>query len=170
VTKVDGKDNTKKLKDAEFELKNSEGQWAVVENGKLTGWTTEDKATVLKSGDDGKFVIAGLDAGTYYLKETKAPAGYNLLANEITIEIAATLNTAEDAAALTALTISVDNGKAENGDLASGVVNATVKNNQGSTLPETGGMGTTMFYIFGAILMVGAAVLLITKRRMAIAE
>ncbi len=167
VIKVDGEDKDKKLKDAEFKLRNEAGEWATVENGKLTGWvTSEDSATVLKSDAEGKFMIAGLDAATYYLKETKAPAGYNLLDKEIEIVIAATLNTAEDSAALTSLTISVNSGAAEDGVLDTGIVSTTVENNAGATLPETGGMGTTIFYIVGGIMVVGAVVLLVTKKRM----
>ena len=84
--------------------------------------------------------------------------------------ISATLNTAEDSAALTALTISVDNGTAENGILDTGVVNATIKNNAGATLPETGGIGTTIFYVLGSVLVLAAVVLLVTKKRMASAK
>ena len=48
--------------------------------------------------------------------------------------------------------------------------NILVDTSSGATLPETGGMGTTMFYLFGAVLLLGAAVLLVTKRRMNMAE
>ena len=96
----------------------------------------------------GKVVVKGLDSGTYYLEETKAPAGYNKLAEriEVTIDkanLSATMN--------------------ENTWTAGGV---HVINQSGSELPSTGGMGTTIFYVVGSILLIGAAVLLITKKRM----
>ena len=70
------------------------------------------------------------------------------------------------AAALTALQISVDEGDAQDGVTDTGIVNITVTNNQGATLPETGGMGTTLFYVIGGLLVVGAGVLLIVRFRM----
>lgn len=100
-------------------------------------------------GDDvieaGNVVIKGLDADKYYLKETKAPSGYNVLkdAKEITV------NRHSD---------TVDEYI---------VAEITVENSTGSLLPETGGMGTTMFYVLGSLLVVGAAILLVTKKRMA---
>ena len=170
VTKVDG-DTEATLEGAEFKLQSdATKKWAVVENGKLTGWAeTEDEGSVLTSDADGLFKIIGLDQGTYYLKETKAPAGYNLLKDPITIVITATVTDTEETQALTALTIKVGD-VTEAGNVTSGVVSTTVENNSGATLPETGGMGTTLFYIVGAVLMIGAAVLLITKRRMNMAE
>ena len=71
---------------------------------------------------------------------------------------------AEDA--LTALQISVDKGAAQDGNTDTGIVNIIVTNNQGATLPETGGMGTTLFYIIGGLLVVGAGILLIVRFRM----
>lgn len=178
VTKVDGQNNETKLANAEFVLLNSnKTKVAKVSDGKFVEWVnvltageggtvTYPEGTTLTSGSDGKFVIAGLDAGSYYLRETKAPAGYNLLKNDISVTITATLNKDENNPALTALTISVDNGEATNGDLTSGIVSTNVVNNSGTQLPETGGMGTTLFYVLGSILVVGAVVLLVTKKRM----
>lgn len=178
VTKVDGEDATKTLEGAEFKLHNRNGQWVIVDkDNKVTGWSdTEEDGSTLVSGSDGLFKVIGLDAGTYYLKETKAPAGYNLLTSEITLVIEATTNNGQNtwgtdkvaSTALTALKISVnENGTAATGNTETGVVNATVENNQGSTLPETGGMGTTIFYVIGSILVLGAAVVMITRKRMA---
>ena len=67
---------------------------------------------------------------------------------------------------MTDLTISVDDGTAAEGTLSSGIVAVTVKNNAGSTLPSTGGIGTTIFTVVGVTLCIGAAVLLIAKRKM----
>ena len=170
VTKKDG-DTKATLEGAEFKLQSdATKKWAVVENGKLTGWAdTEDKGSVLTSDASGLFKIIGLDQGTYYLKETKAPAGYNLLKDPITIEITATVTDKEDVQSLDALTIKVGENT-EAGDISTGIVATTVENNSGATLPETGGMGTTLFYVLGGILVLAAVVLLVTKRRMNTAE
>ena len=180
VTKIDG-ETKDPLDGAQFVLLNSEkNKVATVVDGKLTGWVNVPAAnadgsitwpdnTTLTSDDEGLFAIAGLDQGTYYLKETKAPAGYNLLKDPITIVITATVTDTEDKQELTALAITA-NGDNGTPNVTNGTVGITVENNSGATLPETGGMGTTLFYVFGAILMVGAAVLLVTKRRMNMAE
>ena len=146
-----------KLAGAEFKLYNAEGKYAKLDgNGKLSAWVTEEEATVITSGEDGTFKVAGLDAGTYYLKETKAPAGYNLLTTPITVVITAVH--AEDASETTATTeIKVN-------DVVNGTI--TVENNKGTELPETGGIGTTIFYLIGGTFVIAAAVLLVTRRRM----
>ena len=176
TTKVDGKDNNQKLKDAEFKLKNAAGKWAIVNSdNKVTSWAdTEEGGSKLTSDTNGLFKVIGLDAGTYYLKETKAPAGYNLLTNEITVAI--TANTANgqtwtdgDAAkALTALSVTAA-GEAGTG-ATTGIAGITIANNKGATLPTTGGMGTTLFYVLGSVLVIGAVVLLVSKKRMSKAE
>lgn len=168
VTKVDGANNEVKLQGAEFKLKNSDGKWVTVDaNGKVTGWVAaEADGSVLTSDEKGFFKISGLEDGTYYLKETKAPDGYNLLANEITVVITSTY----DEEGVKTLTIKVDNGVEESGNTSTGIVDTIVENNAGATLPETGGVGTTMFYVIGGILMAAAVVLLVTKKRMAAAE
>lgn len=177
VTKVDGQDDNKKLANAEFVLLNSgKSKVAKLAAGKFVEWVdvpavvdgkiAYPEGTTLTSGADGKFVIAGLDAGSYFLRETKAPAGYNLLKDDIAVVITATLDKSENNPALTTLTIKIDGGAAVNGNPSTGVVSTDVKNNSGAVLPETGGIGTTIFYIVGGVLFVGAAVLLIVKRRM----
>ena len=109
------------------------------------------------TNDTGKFTIKGLAAGTYYLTETKQPDGYNKLKEAIKIVIAG-----EDG------TIKYGSKSKSDTELnqmsADGAVE--VENKTGSLLPSTGGMGTTLFYIFGAILVVGSGVVLITKKRM----
>lgn len=169
VNKVDGAETTKKLKDAEFKLQNADGKWATVDNtNKVTGWVdTQDKGSTLITNANGLAQVIGLDAGTYELYETKAPGGYNKLKKPIKIVITATLDKEEKTGpALTALTIKVDDSAAEEVDVAKGTVSTTVTNNSGATLPETGGIGTTLFYVIGGVLMVGAAVLLVTRKRM----
>lgn len=173
TTKVDGQDNTKKLEGAEFKLKNAAGKWAIVNDAKkVIGWAdTEADGSTLTSDANGLFKVIGLDDGTYYLKETKAPTGYNLLSSEITVVITATTTNGQTwtdgvaSSALTNLAVTAD-GTAGTGDTSTGIAGITVANNKGSTLPETGGMGTTIFYVLGTILVLGAAIMLITKRRM----
>ena len=67
---------------------------------------------------------------------------------------------------ITSLTVKYGTGDLEDGDVESGIVSGTVVNKSGTVLPETGGIGTTLFYVFGGLLFVGAAVLLVTKKRM----
>ena len=185
VTKVDGeKDedgnrvNQSGLKDAQFELyriSDAGTEYVIVdENSKVAEWTTDEKkASTLKSDENGLFKVSGLDDGTYYLKETKAPAGYNLLKDPIPVEVKATTVNGqkwEDGIAdnaLTGLKVGLKNEDTEQpGDVEKGIVNVTVENNKGVTLPETGGIGTTIFTVSGVILVIIAGVLLVTKKRM----
>ena len=188
VTKVDGQNKEKKLANAEFVLlNNNKTKVAKVTDGKLVEWVgvpaagadgtiTYPAGTTLTSGSDGKFVIAGLDAGSYYLRETKAPAGYNLLKNDISVTITAKLDKNEDTPALTELKLSVKEDKegaaatGSNGSVDTGIVATNVMNNSGAQLPETGGMGTTLFYVLGGILVLVAIILLVTRKRMSHTE
>ena len=194
-TKVDGANIDTKLEGAEFVLLNGgHTQVAHIENGKLVGWVNlpdgynngnyeeipyevweafnETTNVIMTSTAEGVFGVSGLDDGTYYLMEIKAPTGYNLLDHDLEIVIAATTENGQTwddgipANALTALTISVDGGNAENGNAETGAVALTVRNNQGSTLPETGGIGTTLFYVIGGLLVIGAGILLMVRLRM----
>ena len=181
TTKVDGKDNTKKLAGAKFVLLNSDAtKVAKITGGKFDGWQdlptagTDGKITwagetVLTSDDNGLFKVAGLDEGTYTLREIVAPAGYNMLEKDITVVITATTSTTWDgvtpSTALTKLEVTAD-GTAGTGDTSTGIAAITIANNAGSTLPETGGIGTTIFYVVGSIMVLAAVVLLVTKKRM----
>ena len=111
---------------------------------------TGETGTVTEITTDatGKFTIKGLDADTYYLTETAAPAGYNKLAGPVTIVIGAN---------------GVVNGTTE---ATQGVDEVKVLNQSGTELPSTGGMGTTIFYVLGSVLVLAAVVLLVTKKRM----
>ena len=111
---------------------------------------TGETGTVTEITTDatGKFTIKGLDADTYYLTETAAPAGYNKLAGPVTIVIGEN---------------GVVNGTTE---APQGVDEVKVLNQSGTELPSTGGIGTTIFYAVGGALAVGAAILLVVKKRM----
>lgn len=186
TTKVDGQNKETKLKDAKFVLLNSDGtKVAKITNDKFDGWkdipTVGDDGkiaatdwtadTVLTSDNDGLFKVIGLDDGTYKLREIVAPSGYNLLSSDITVVITATTTNGQEwtdglaSSALTNLDVTADTQKGTVNDKL-GIANITVANNKGSTLPETGGTGTTIFYVVGAILVLGAGILLITRRRM----
>lgn len=113
--------------------------------------------------DAGNPVIKGLDdAIDYYLYETKAPAGYNLMSEPVHFVISASY--VADGSNYTSVTVTV--GAAA----ASDTLSANVVNKSGSTLPETGGIGTTIFYVLGSLLVVGAGVVLITRKRMGKSE
>ena len=114
---------------------------------KQVEWVSnQSDATEVTTDDNGAAEFIGLKDGTYYLVETEAPAGYNKLTDAVSV----TINGASAVAA----------------DLSSLTVTQKIANQTGSTLPETGGMGTRMFYLVGAVLVAGAGVLLITRRRM----
>ena len=152
----------KALAGAEFILyKGSEEpnrDYAQVDGGKLIGWTkTKAEATTLVSGDDGMIAVEGLDADTYYLEETKAPGGYNKLAGPVKVEIS---HAVTDEGAHMTHTLKQDTTNVEE---------VGIENNSGTELPSTGGIGTTIFYVLGSILVIGAVVLLITKKRMSAA-
>lgn len=104
--------------------------------------------TTITSPNSGEFTIQGLGAGTYYLTEIKQPDGYNKLAKSVKVEM--DVNGA----------ITVD------GKLITGVDKLVkVENKTGTVLPSTGGTGTTMIYLVGALLVLGSGVVLVTKRR-----
>ena len=188
IDKIDGA-TKKALPGAQFALKATTGEHAgkfaiVDDKGILSGWAdtkpAEDDTTngaLLISGSDGKIKVVGLDNGSYTLTEVKAPAGYNTIP-DVVVEIKAKTENGSDFTddleknpekALTKLEVNVPvNGDAvvQEGDAKTGAVNVEVENNSGAALPETGGIGTTMFYIAGAILVIGAGVLLVSRRRM----
>lgn len=151
LVKVDGTTN-KLLDGAEFELadgntklsfvKDDDGNYRVAAAG-------EDGATTTITVKNGKVNIYGLAGKTYTLTETKAPDGYNKLVTPETVN----LTDGSMASATIESETYVDGG-------------VVVKNNAGTVLPSTGGMGTTLFYVVGGGLMVAALVLLITKKRM----
>lgn len=127
------------------------------DRGVVYGWDKDiANASTLTTNENGEILLRGLDAGIYYLKETEAPAGYNLMETPVKVEIAPTYDKAGN---LVSVEYKVD-------DVKQATNTVGVRNSSGSTLPVTGGMGTTLFYILGSILFVGAAILLIAKKRM----
>lgn len=122
------------------------------DTNKKVEWVEDQAQATHKTTDEnGAVSFDGLANGTYYLVETKAPAGYN----QLTAPVEVTVNGGN-----TETELSVDKLS----------VTAKVENSAGTLLPSTGGMGTTIFYILGSILVIGAVILLVTKKRMSDAE
>lgn len=165
ATKVDGETN-ENLKGVTFRIYKMSGDkklYAQVADGKLNGWVKPadaDNNCVLTSGEDGKFSLAGLDDGTYFIEEITPLPGYNSI-DPVEIQVNGNTNNGQSGngatSELTDVTFTVGK-KTENA--------ITIVNNAGTTLPSTGGMGTTVFYVVGGGLMAVAVVLLVTKKRM----
>ncbi len=156
LVKVDGADN-KLLDGAEFELYDTKGTAettddVLVEVVAVTGGyrvADEDETGVTTMAVSGGLIsVSGLGLGDYYLKETKAPDGYNLLTGTKDVKIDGT-----------DLSATITDGKWTDGGVK-------VINNTGAVLPSTGGFGTTMFILIGGGLMLCTGILLVTKKRM----
>lgn len=119
----------------------------------VDGVTTWPAGSTLVTPADGKINVEGLDSGTYYLRETKAPDGYNMLTEDVPVTIEPDINEAGEDTTMTLREVTIP-----------------VNNNSGTNLPSTGGIGTTIFYVVGSVLLVGAAILLITKKRMSVSK
>lgn len=177
VQKVDGA-NDKELADAKFVLsKNGAVDLGTIkedgtptETGNLIKLVYDSESSTYRvaTASDanatyvmtaGNITIKGLDdAVDYYLYETKAPDGYNRLTEPVKFKINATYDETGDSC--TAVSTKVGDKAAVTG------LKVSVENNAGTTLPSTGGMGTTVFYVVGGGLMAVAVVLLVTKKRM----
>ena len=160
VNKVD-QDN-KALAGAEFTLSKvkADNTTEAVKTFTLTG----DKET-----DPTTFTATGLDDGTYVLKETKTPAGYNTIADQY-FKISAEHNTTADNPALTSLSGDKLTGSAQTtitftADKDACSLTTNVVNKKGSSLPSTGGIGTTIFYVAGGALVVLAGVMIAARKR-----
>lgn len=163
-----GDDTNHALADAEFQLYKKDGdtqkyakfvETSTTSVYKLTGWTNNaTEAIKVKTPANGNITFEGLDAGTYYLEETKAPVGYNKLTAPITVVI--------DRGTLPTVASQTISYTVKYGDTTADDHVVRVENKAGTVLPSTGGMGTTIFYVIGGGLMVAAIVLLVTKKRM----
>ena len=161
VLKYANGDENKPLENAQFVLLNKDkNKVATVVSGKFTGWVDVPAAgqdgeiawhanTVLTTDENGKIEINGLDSDTYYLREVKAPDGYNKLAADIEVVITGAT-------------------KGENDQLTYTTVVTKVNNQSGAELPSTGGIGTTVFYVVGGLMVLAAIVLLVTKKKMSV--
>lgn len=154
VKKTDGAD--KPLSGAQFTLSTDEEGKDVIDFVGADGvyhkaGTGETGAATVAVDANGALTLSGLDVGTYYLTETKAPGGYNKLSAPIEITITDAKNANGDAA---------PDGIVDDKGATTGYVQATVVNTQGFVLPTTGGMGTALFTIAGVVLM-GASVLVL---------
>jgi fimbrial isopeptide formation D2 family protein/LPXTG-motif cell wall-anchored protein len=152
INKVD--QDGKPLTGAEFTLvkKNKDGSTKNVD--------------VVKNAEGTSFTFKGLDAGNYVLEESTTPDGYNTI-KPIEFTINATYDTDSADPQLTKLSGDVKSGEAKfDANEADGSLTAGIINRKGSLLPSTGGMGTTILYVVGSILVLVAAILLITKKRM----
>lgn len=183
--KIDAADNTKKLQGAEFTLQDkASGKYAKVVNGIFQGWVDAAEASTLTTDENGLITIKGMEGGTYIVKETKAPTDYNLPSAPFEITLKATKimsqdwnSTASDALGEFSATIAnplpntsgtaTDNAKVS---VDGYTATLTIKNTKGAELPETGGIGTKLFYIGGGALVLASAVILISKKRAKDAE
>lgn len=146
IDKVDGNNNSK-LSDVKFTLTKTDNGTTYYYDGTSVWTETETK---LETDENGAISVKGIAAGTYTLTETDAKAGYNKLTDSLTV----TINNEGD------VSITGNNfSTATNGTIQ-------IKNYKGSILPSTGGMGTTIFYVLGATLVIGAGVVLVTRRRL----
>ena len=177
INKVDSENNP--LTGAAFKLE----KLIKGKDGAADTWTTVKEFTVDETTTS--FTFSGLDDGQYKLTETKTPAGYNTI-DPIYFVIEATHDETADAPTLKTLnayltdangnkqtemkdgeSVNIDLGTV---DLTAGSITTTVVNKSGSQLPSTGGIGTTIFYVLGGVLVLAAVVLLVTKKRMSGAE
>lgn len=171
IVKVDPKGDV--LKGAEFSVKDADDNdiWATGDNGVYEYCKAGAQGAVnqFKTDDNGVLVIKGVAAGTYSVTEQVAPQGYNLLNGSVNVEAelkeqyTTKVTTYLDENGNVTNTVTTNTKDYNTGVNVTGLV---VVNNAGTELPSTGGMGTTIFYALGGLLVVCAAVLLVVKRRM----
>lgn len=152
--------DNKALKGAAFELfkKNADGTYKSLG---VVGATKNEEGEYVADENTTSFSWTGIDDGYYKLVEVVTPTGYNSIA-DIEFTVTATHDVESDDPTLTSLT----GDDLFTGEVSTGALSANIVNRTGTELPSTGGMGTTIFYVLGTILVLGAAIMLITKRRM----
>lgn len=124
--------------------------------GVVYGWSTDiEEAGTIVTDEKGLAGIRGIDSGIYYLKETVAPAGYNLMETPVQVKIVPKYS--KDGSSVE-VQYEVDSEEQTTPTVG-------VRNSSGSTLPVTGGMGTTLFYVLGSAMVLVAALLLVSKKR-----
>lgn len=151
VNKVD--QDKAPLEGAGFTLyKKVNGEWTAVKT--------------ISAGDTTTFTFSGLDDGDYKLSETTTPNGYNTI-SDVEFTVTADHDVTSDSPALNSLSGDVTTGELTfTSSTTDGSLTTDVVNKKGSVLPSTGGMGTTILYVVGSVLVLGAGILLITKKRM----
>lgn len=150
-------------------------------------YRTEPVAVEIEVDSEGRLLLGGLGAGDYVLEEIQAPAGYNMLGKKIELQIRFTTNDDGDNtpaadfftaqwrfqgdATWTTLTAKTDpitvSYDAAEQTIDDNYFQLTVDNKKGAIVPETGGIGTTIFYVLGSVLLIGAGIFLIVRKRMA---
>ena len=159
INKVDEKGNALTGADFKLEKQAKNGNWEEVD---------KDRKSVSDATNGTKkcvFIFAGLDDGVYRLTETQTPTGFNTI-DQITFTVTAEHEILSDSPQLSKLS-----GEKKSGEITltsnrnTGSLTSDVVNKEGSILPSTGGIGTTIFYVVGAVLMIGAGVILVSRRR-----
>lgn len=171
INKVD--QNNKPLTGADFKLEKqikgkdgADDTWTEVNGKTISDFTDGDQKVTKKC----VFIFSGLDDGVYKLTETVTPTGFNTI-DPITFTVTADHKVVWGASdqrtdILTNLTGTKSTGEITfTADTSAGSLTANVVNKEGTILPSTGGIGTTIFYVVGAILMIGAGVVLVSRRR-----
>ena len=150
---------------------NAWGYWQNLTNQKTTNKVADDPATPEdESKEATTFTFTGLDDGFYKLEETIVPLGYNGI-DPIEFYVSAEHDTDFSAYVESGILTALNATTKVSGELAldggvNGILEATVENRSGTELPTTGGMGTTMFYVLGTMMVMGTAVLMVTRKRM----
>lgn len=186
LKKVDSTDTTDPLAGATFVVyqkvdgsdKKTYLRFDENKNYKFLGYTPlESEATKLTSGSDGLFEVQGLGSGTYWFHETVAPAGYHTNETDVSLTFKGALD--GNSGLLGSMTASQSGGSGVEVGMEdktvdsttvkapTGLITVTVTNSKGATLPTTGGVGTTIFYTIGGVLVIGALSLLLVRKRTA---
>lgn len=144
-------------------VNNSDGVYTLAADQNADN-VTDDIVT----SSEGKIKINGLDTGVYYLRETQAKAGYNMLTDDIKISISGTVDSANNTAVGTISATYGEDNAAKIGNVSVDKNTLYVVNTTGAYLPSTGGVGTTMFYLVGGALILMAVAAFIVKRKAAV--
>lgn len=166
----------KKLDGAKFYLLNEAGKYATVADGKITGWVDAEKdATALVSKNGGIISIIGLDAATYTLREFAAPSDdYGIINDDITFTISATLS--EDGSTVESVSTVIGDGtprvdaKVVSSNAGTHTIALELTDPTNTNLPSTGGIGTTIFYVVGGMMVLAAVAYLVISKKKAKAQ